>query len=68
MVVNVYLNEGKVVASHVDEVTKHRHGDAIVLNDERYVVTNIQEMDHIDYQTVVRVNELVSKPPEIDAD
>ena len=68
MIVNIYLSEGKVIASHVDESTKHRRGDALALDDKRYVITELQEMEHIDYQSVVRINTLVEKPPEIDAD
>ncbi|MCM1220814.1 MAG: hypothetical protein NC548_40635 [Lachnospiraceae bacterium] len=68
MVVNLYLSAGQVIASHVDESTKHRRGDALSLNGIRYVVTDIQEMEHLDYLTIIRINTLVEKPPEIDID
>lgn len=68
MIVNLYINDGKVIGSHVDESTKHRRGDALSINDQRYILTDIDEFEHLDYLTVVRTNYLVSKPPEIDAD
>lgn len=68
MVANVYLIDGRVIASHVDESTKHRRGDALSLNGDRYIVIEIQEMEHLDYLTIIRVNTLVAKPPEIDVD
>lgn len=68
MIANVYLNGGRVIASHVDESTKHRRGDALCLEGKRFVVTEIQEMEHLDYLTIIRINSLVEKPPEIDID
>lgn len=68
MIANVYLSGGQVIASHVDEVTKHRRGDALSLNGQRFVVTGIQEMEHLDYLTIIRINTLVEKPPEIEID
>jgi len=68
MIVNLYVKEGRVIASHADESTKHQRGDALVLDNARYVLTDIQEFEHLDYLSVVRVNYLVEKPPEIDID
>lgn len=68
MIVNLYVNEGKVIASHVDEVTQHRRGDALSINDSRYILIDLEEFEHLDYLTVVRVNYVVAKPPEIDVD
>ena len=68
MIVNLYINEGKVIASHVDESTKHRRGDALSINDRRYVLTDLVEFEHLDYLTIVYVNYLMEKPPDLDAD
>ena len=68
MIVNLYVKEGRVIASHADESTKHQRGDALVLDKARYILTEIQEFEHLDYLSVVRVNYLVEKPPEIDVD
>lgn len=68
MIVNLYISEGKVIASHVDESTKHRRGDALSINDRRYILVDLVEFEHLDYLTIVHVNYLVEKPPEIDAD
>lgn len=61
MIVNVYLNKGKVIHSLVDEVTKHRRGDIFTIRDNRYVVTDITEYDHYDYLTIVRINYIAEK-------
>lgn len=66
MIVNLYVHEGKVIGSHVDEVTQHRRGDALSIEDKRYILTELSEFEHLDYLSVVRVNYLVAKPPEID--
>lgn len=68
MIVNLYISEGKVIASHVDESTKHRRGDALLINDRRYILVDLAEFEHLDYLTIVHINYLVEKPPEIDAD
>lgn len=68
MIVNLYISEGKVIASHVDESTKHRRGDALSINDRRYILVDLVEFEHLDYLTIVHINYLVEKPPEIDAD
>lgn len=68
MIVNLYINEGKVIASHVDESTKHRRGDALSINDQRYILVDLVEFEHLDYLTIVYANYLVERPPEIDAD
>lgn len=68
MIVNLYISEGKVIASHVDESTKHRRGDALSINDRRYILVDLVEFEHLDYLTIVHVNYLVEKPSEIDAD
>ena len=68
MIVNLYISEGKVIASHVDESTKHRRGDALSINDRRYILVDLAEFEHLDYLTIVHINYLVEKPPEIDAD
>lgn len=68
MIVNLYINEGKVIASHVDESTKHRRGDALLINDQRYILTELVEFEHLDYLTIVHINYLVEKPPKIEAD
>lgn len=68
MIVNLYISEGKVIASHVDESTKHRRGDALSINDRRYILVDLVEFEHLDYLTIVHINYLVEKPHEIDAD
>lgn len=68
MIVNLYISEGKVIASHVDESTKYRRGDALSINDRRYILVDLVEFEHFDYLTIVHINYLVEKPPEIDAD
>lgn len=68
MIVNLYISEGKVIASHVDESTKHRRGDALSINDRRYILVDLVEFEHLDYLTIIHINYLVEKPPEIDAD
>lgn len=68
MIANLYVSEGQVIASHVDECTKHRRGDALLIGDRRYVVTNLAEFEHLDYLTVIHINYLVEKPPELDID
>lgn len=68
MIVNLYISEGKVIASHVDESNKHRRGDALSINDRRYILVDLVEFEHLDYLTIVHINYLVEKPPEIDAD
>ena len=68
MIVNLYISEGKVIASHVDESTKHRRGDSLSINDRRYILVDLVEFEHLDYLTIVHINYLVEKPPEIDAD
>ena len=68
MIVNLYISEGKVIASHVDESTKHRRGDALSINDRRYILVDLVEFEHLAYLTIGHINYLVEKPPEIDAD
>lgn len=59
MIVNFYLSEGKYLSDLVDESTKHQLGDSIRVGDNQYTVIKVTESEHIDYQTVVRVNEVV---------
>lgn len=69
MIVNIYLSsDGGFLDSRVDEDTSHLLGDPLVLSDKRYVVVNIKEVEHIDYQTIVRVNSLIEKPEEAEID
>ena len=59
MIVNLYISEGKVIASHVDESTKHRRGDALSINDRRYILVDLVEFEHLDYLTIIHINYLV---------
>lgn len=61
MIVNIYLNEGRFLTSQVDEGTSHLLGDLLIHNNKEYVILKIEEKEHIDYQTIIRINELVEK-------
>ena len=68
MVVNIYLGNGRFLASRVDEDTSHLLGDSVLHDGKKYVVVQIEEREHIDYQTIVRVNSVVEKSEEIEID
>lgn len=68
MIVNIYLENGRFLTSRVDEDTSHLLGDSLVHEDKRYVVVQTEKREHIDYQTVVRVNSVVEKSEEIEVD
>lgn len=68
MIVNIYLENGRFLTSQVDEDTSHLLGDSIIHEDKRYVVVQTEKREHIDYQTVVRVNSVVEKSEEIEVD
>ena len=68
MIVNIYLENGRFLTSRVDENTSHLLGDSLVSNDKKYVVVQTEEREHIDYQTIVRVNSVVEKSDEIEVD
>lgn len=48
--------------SLVDESTKHQLGDSLKVKSNNYIVVRITESEHIDYSTIIRVNELVKAP------
>lgn len=62
MITNIYLCEGEFIDSRVDETTSHQLGDTLMINDNRYIVIKVEEKEHYDYLSLVRVNTLVSKP------
>lgn len=68
MIVNIYLEDGRFLTSRVDEDTSHLLGDSLIYEDKRYVVVQTEEQEHIDYQTIVRVNSVVEKSEEIEVD
>lgn len=68
MIVNIYLDNGRFLTSRVDENTSHLLGDSLVHEDKKYVVIQIEEREHIDYQTIVRVNSVTEKSEEIEVD
>ena len=68
MVVNIYLENDRFLASRVDEDTSHLLGDSVLHDGKKYVVVQVEEREHIDYQTIVRVNSVVEKSEEIEID
>lgn len=68
MIANIYLANGRFLMSQVDENTQHRPGDSLVYDGQRYVVIGVEESEHIDYQTIIRVNSLVEKSEEAEID
>ena len=68
MIVNIYLEHGRFLTSRVDENTSHLLGDSLFHEDKNYVVVQIEEREHIDYQTIVRVNSVAEKSEEIEVD
>lgn len=61
MIANIYLSDGRFLVSRVDEGTSHLLGDSLIYNGKRYVIAEIIEREHIDYQTIIRINNLVEK-------
>lgn len=68
MIANIYLTAGGFLTSRVDEDTSHLLGDSVLYNGQRYVIVKIEEREHIDYQTIVRINSLVEKSEEAEID
>ena len=68
MIANIYLVDGRFLTIRVDEDTSHLLGDSLTHNDKRYVIVSIEEREHIDYQTVVRINNLVEKSADNEID
>lgn len=68
MVTNIYLAEGRCLTTRVDESTSHSLGDYVNYKGQRYVITEIEEREHIDYLSVVRINYLSERSKEADID
>lgn len=68
MIANIYLVDGRFLTSRVDEDTSHLLGDSLTHDNKRYVIVSIEEREHIDYQTVVRINNLVEKSADNEID
>lgn len=68
MIANIYLTAGGFLTSQVDEDTSHLLGDSVLYQGQRYVIVKIEEREHIDYQTIVRINSLVEKSEEAEID
>lgn len=68
MIANIYLVAGRFLTSRVDEDTFHLLGDSLTHDNKRYVIVSVEEQEHIDYQTVVRINNLVEKSAENEID
>ena len=62
-IVNIYVKQGRVIDTVVDEATTHLLGEELMNNSEK--VTVISEIDrsheHTDYHTNVYINYLVDK-------
>ena len=68
MIANIYLANGRFLTSRVDEDTSHLLGDSIIYDNKRYVIMEIEEREHIDYQTIIKINELIEKSPDNELD
>lgn len=59
MIVNIYIDRGKVINTQVDENTKHRLGDIIDFNKSKYKIVDTNEFTHYDYSVIIRINTVI---------
>lgn len=64
MIINIYLSQGQYLKSRVDEGTSHQLGESVDIDGQEYMVIEVKTEEHYDYQSIVRVNNLIQTPPK----
>lgn len=56
MIINLYINQGKVINSLVDESTSHQLGDIVSIDNCKFKIKDMEQLDHYDYSTIIKIN------------